>query len=55
MTPPRMPSGTTMMKATAASFSECPSAVNTNGRTGNWNWYEVPMLPRKKPDAQVQY
>ena len=37
-TPPRMLSGTTIRKATAASLSECWRAAEMKGSTGERNW-----------------
>ena len=36
ITPPMMPSGTTMTNASAASFSELISAARTKGSTAAW-------------------
>ena len=37
-TPPKMPSGTTITKASAPSLSEFTRALTTNGSTGVRNW-----------------
>ena len=38
MTPPTMPSGTTITNASAASLTELTSAAWMNGQTGARNW-----------------
>src|SRR3954452_4779196 len=54
-TPPMIPSGTTRMKATAASLSELPSALVSRGPIAAWYWYELPGLPVTKLVIHVQY
>ncbi len=44
-TPPMIASGTTITNASAASSSECTSAVPRIGPTGAWYWVELPKLP----------
>ena len=54
-TPPRIESGTTITKATAASLSERRTAGKRNELTGALYWYEVPSLPWNMPEIQLQY
>src|SRR5215469_10473095 len=54
-TPPRMPSGMITMSASAASLAEFTRAVTSSGSTGDWYWYDSPMLPRAMPEIQLQY
>ena len=54
-TPPRMPSGTTSTKASAASFSELTECLAEQGPTGDWYWYDVPKLPVTKWPIHVPY
>ena len=54
-TPPRIPSGTTITKASAASLTEFTSAAWTYGSTADRYWYDWPMLPCSRPVIQVQY
>src|SRR6185312_11538478 len=55
MTPPAMPSGTTITNASAASLIELNSADWMNGQTGARYWYDSPKLPCTIPLIHVQY
>ena len=54
ITPPTMPSGTTMTNASTASLIELISAARTNGPTALRYVYEVPKFPCNSPPSQLQ-
>ena len=54
-TPPRIPSGTTMAKATSPSRAEFASAVPMSGATGTRRVKDMPMSPVTKWLIQSQY